>query len=47
MKANHNESVEYGLILSTVSKIVKSQNESKSQQNGNRQNNTKDCVKDR
>jgi len=47
MKANHNTDENVNWYHNTVSKIVKSQNESKSQQFGYMENEDLNCVKDR
>jgi len=47
MKANHNKLKYTDFCIPTVSKIVKSQNESKSQRNRQRIFSSGYCVKDR
>jgi len=47
MKANHNTGSSNVFVGYTVSKIVKSQNESKSQHMKKKIKKCKDCVKDR
>jgi len=47
MKANHNYVAFTTMKIQTVSKIVKSQNESKSQQNAAFEALEQNCVKDR
>jgi len=47
MKANHNTNDKYDFRKGTVSKIVKSQNESKSQQVNGQKLECLHCVKDR